>query len=371
MNVQAKITPANSPNTSTGSSLDGQAIQGMVIESAVRIGLLVVLVLTCLAIVKPFITLILWGAILAVAFNPIIEKLTVSLDGKQKLASTLFTLVLLAGLLIPTIIIASSSFETAGNTVEQIEAGTLKVPPPTKSVSEWPIIGKPIYKLWAASSHNLEAVMAKYKKEVAATAAWLLGTLGSTLGGILQFAFSIVIAGVFLATSKSCSHGLARLSTRFFGEQGERFIGLTTGTIRSVAQGVVGIAIIQALLSAVGLFVAGVPMAGIWAVLVLLLAIMQLPPIIGLVPGILYMFSSTSTTAAVIFLVWSIFAGSCDTFLKPLLLGRGVEVPMLVILLGAIGGMMFAGIIGLFVGSVVLALGYQLFVEWIDRGLES
>jgi predicted PurR-regulated permease PerM len=143
---------------------------------------------------------------------------------------------------------------------------------------------------------------------------------------------------------------------------------LASKTVRSVAQGVLGVALIQSLLAGVGLLAAGVPGAGLWALLVLLLAIVQLPPILILAPIILYVFSVSSTTVAVIFMIWSILVSMSDAFLKPLLLGRGVEVPMLIILVGAIGGMIYSGIIGLFVGAVVLALGYELFRVWLEEG---
>jgi predicted PurR-regulated permease PerM len=161
------------------------------------------------------------------------------------------------------------------------------------------------------------------------------------------------------------------LASRLTGERGEEFAMLATKTVRSVAQGVLGVALIQCLLAGVGLLAAGVPGAGLWALLVLLLAIVQLPPILILAPIIVYVFSVSSTTVAVIFMIWSIAVSMSDAFLKPLLLGRGVQVPMLIILVGAIGGMIHSGIIGLFVGAVVLALGYELFKAWLQEGQQT
>jgi predicted PurR-regulated permease PerM len=145
---------------------------------------------------------------------------------------------------------------------------------------------------------------------------------------------------------------------------------LAGATVQSVTRGILGVAVIQSLLAGVGMLVVGVPAAGLWALLVLLLAVIQLPPLLVLAPVIVYVFSTSSTVAAVVFAVWSVFVGMSDTFLKPVLMGRGVDVPMLVIFMGAIGGFMLDGIIGLFVGAVVLALGYTLFTAWLQETAE-
>jgi predicted PurR-regulated permease PerM len=150
------------------------------------------------------------------------------------------------------------------------------------------------------------------------------------------------------------------------GEHGSLLADLAEATVRSVTRGILGVALIQALLSGVGLLVAGVPGAGIWAVLCLLLAVMQLPILLVLLPIAIYVFSYASTVGAVAFLVWSIAVGVSDTFLKPMLLGRGIDVPMLIIFVGAIGGFITTGIIGLFLGSIVLAVSYKLFLVWLE-----
>jgi predicted PurR-regulated permease PerM len=184
---------------------------------------------------------------------------------------------------------------------------------------------------------------------------------------ILQFVISIIISGVLLVNAGVGGKAAQAVLSRVAGEQGETLANLAGATIRSVVQGVLGIAVIQAVLAGAGLVAAGVPVAGLWALMVLVLAIVQLPPILVLGPIIVYVFSIHETTPAVIFMLWSILVSLSDTFLKPLLLGRGVEVPMLVILLGAIGGMMMSGIIGLFIGPVVLSISYKIFFSWIQN----
>jgi predicted PurR-regulated permease PerM len=183
-----------------------------------------------------------------------------------------------------------------------------------------------------------------------------------------MFVVSIIIAGAFLVYGRSGSDAVAKVTGRVLGARvGREFVELASATIRSVAQGVLGVALIQSILAGIGLMLIGVPYAGVWAALVLLLAIVQLPPILVLGPIIVYVFSFAETVPAVIFMIWSLIVSVSDGFLKPLFLGRGMDIPMLVILLGAIGGMILSGIIGLFVGAVVLAVGYSLFMAWVDQ----
>ena len=146
---------------------------------------------------------------------------------------------------------------------------------------------------------------------------------------------------------------------------------LADGTVQSVTRGILGTALIQAFLAGIGMLVAGVPAFGLWTLLVLLLAVVQLPTLIVLVPIIFWVFGSSSTGLAVLFAIWSLAVGLSDNILKPLLLGRGSDVPMFVIFIGAIGGFMRAGIIGLFVGAVVLAVGHELFKWWLENAPES
>jgi predicted PurR-regulated permease PerM len=186
--------------------------------------------------------------------------------------------------------------------------------------------------------------------------------------GVLQFIVSFIIAAVFLMNAEGAGKAMRRLANRLTAEQGDELLDMSVSTIRSVAVGVIGIAFIQAMLGGLGMMFAGVPAAGLLAIVILVLAIAQLPPLLVLGPVAFYVFSAESTTVATIFLIWSVLVSFSDAVLKPLFLGRGVDVPMLVILLGAIGGMITSGIVGLFVGAIVLALGYKLLRAWIQLG---
>ncbi len=150
------------------------------------------------------------------------------------------------------------------------------------------------------------------------------------------------------------------------GEKGNNFSDLSVATIRSVVQGVIGIAVIQTVFLSLGMYLVDMPAAGVFSIIVLLVAIMQLPPALIMIPIIIYVFSYADTTPAIIFAIWSIAWSAADSFLKPMFLGKGVDIPMLVVLLGSIGGMMLAGPVGLFVGSVILALAYKIFIAMLE-----
>ena len=351
----------NSPENSSNST-------ALAVEIAIRLGLIFAILAWCLQILTPFISLILWGAIIAVALYGPFLKLVGKLGGKEKLAVTLIVVIGIAIILVPVISLSSSMVDGATKLGTQVSEGSIHIAPPPEYVKEWPIVGEKTYNLWLQSSQNLRSVLEKYPHQLAAVGKKMLGAAAGVGAGVLQFIVSFLIAAVFLLSAESARTNMLRLANRLTADQGEELLDMSVSTIRSVAVGVIGIAFIQAVLGGLGMMFAGVPAAGLLAIVILVFAIAQLPPLLVLGPVAFYVFSAESTTVAMIFLVWSILVSFSDAVLKPLFLGRGVDVPMLVILLGAIGGMISSGIVGLFVGAIVLALGYKLFGAWIAWG---
>jgi len=349
-------------------ALEQKSVTTQAIEIAIRLGVIFLILTWCLQILTPFIGLIAWGAIIAVAIYKPFLKLVDKLGGRKKLAVTLIVVVSIAAILLPVISLSSSMVESATSIGNEISTGKVNITPPSESVREWPLIGEKTYAFWHQASVDLSALLEKYPNQLATIGKNMLGAAKSVGAGVLQFIISMLIAAAFLSSADSASAVMRRLATRLAGEHGGPLLTLSTATIRSVAVGVIGIAFIQALLGGLGMMFAGVPAAGLLAVVILILAIAQLPPILVLLPVILYVFSVESTTVSVIFMIWSIVVSMSDAVLKPMLLGRGVDAPMLVILLGAIGGMITSGIVGLFIGAVILALGYKLFQAWIEWG---
>ncbi len=331
------------------------------IYTALRISFIALLLIWSFLIIRPFIMLVLWGIIIAVAIYPFFKKLAKKIGGREKLAAIIITLIGLSILIVPSIFLIDSTVESLGNFSEQMEAGVVQIPPPSEDVADWPVIGKPVYEGWMLISTNLEAAIIKFAPQIKQFAPKVL-SLATNLGTtILLFIISIIIAGALFTQAKSAKKAARSIFETLIGKQGENFAELSVSIIRSVVQGILGIAVIQSLAGGIGMWAIGIPGAGLWALIILFLAIMQLPPILILGPIAVYSFSIADTTPAVIFTVWCLIVSMSDAFLKPLLLGRGVDVPMLAVLLGAIGGMIMSGIIGLFVGAVVLAISYKIF----------
>ena len=336
-----------------------------IIESAIKISLLAFMLFWCFQIIKPFISLILWGGILAVALYPACILIKNKTGKSTGFSSVIISVILLSIIIVPMAMLSSSMIDTGAEISKNFSNGSFEVPPPSESVREWPLIGERVYGTWDMFNRSLNEAAEHFKPQIKEIGKWVI-TLSTNTGlTLLLFIASIILSAVLMVNAVSIKTTSIKIAERLTKHQGEDHVNLSIATIRSVAQGVIGIAIIQAALSAPALLLMDVPAAGIWALAILILAIVQLPAIIIIAPIIFYVFSVADSTSAIIFSVYLLLVGFSDTFLKPLLLGRGVDVPMLVILIGAIGGMIFSGIVGLFTGAVVLALGYTLVHVWI------
>ena len=348
-------------------------ISRKMIDLFIRVGLIGFLVVRCYQIFQPFMGLILWSVILAVALYPLHTLIASKMGGRNGRAAIALVLVILLSVFIPTMLLAFSFADSTTILVKQVQSGALQVPAPNQSVAGWPLVGGKLYALWSAAHTDFGALVAKYEPKIAVITKQLLGYAASAGTGILMFLVALILAGIWMAYGSSGHSAAKAIAMRMAGaERGEALVALSTETIRAVASGVIGIACIQALLLGAGFILVGIPAAGILALVVLVLGIVQIPAALVALPTIIYVFySNESTTVAVMFAVYALVAGSVDNILKPLVLGRGVDAPMPVILLGALGGMASRGIIGLFVGSVLLALGYQLFMAWVYREKET
>ena len=340
---------------------DKESYYNRSVYSALRIGFIALLLIWSFLIIKPFILLMLWGIIIAVALYPVFEKLARKLGERKKLAATIITVVGLSILLVPSVLLIDSAVDGIKSFADKMDTGTFSIKPPSEKVADWPVIGKSVYETWMLASKNLDATIIKFRPQLKELAPKVLSGTSHLVTTLLLFVISIIIAGALFTQAKSAKKAAGSIFETLIGKQGKSFADLTIGIIRSVVQGILGIAVIQSLLGGIGMWVIGIPGAGLWAIIILFFAIMQLPPILVLGPVAIYSFTIADITPAIIFTIWSLFVSVSDAFLKPLLLGRGVDVPMLAVLLGAIGGMIMSGIIGLFVGSVVLAITYKVF----------
>ncbi len=337
------------------------------IESALKIGLIFIILLISFMIFKPFIVLLTWGAIIAIAFYPIQKRLSKWFNNKNNLAATILTLVLLSILIVPAIMFVNAVVDNASSIVTGIKNGSINIPPPNESLRNWPLIGTPIYDFWSMTSTNLKTTFIEFQPEIGKVVKWIAGSVKALMGSVAIFFIALIISGAFIAKADVLYKFAVSLAEKFVGNNGKDMIDNSVGTVQSVVKGVIGVALIQALLIGVGFWFADVPAASILTLIVFILALIQIPSIVVVLPVIVYVFSAESTIIAIVFTIYEMIAGLSDNVLKPLLLGRGVKIPMLVILIGSIGGMILMGMIGLFVGSVVFALAYQIFINWLDE----
>ncbi len=354
-----------------GIEMTKDEIVRLAIEIAVKLVILGVVLFWAFMILKPFLVMVIWAVIIAVTLWPLIMKLENRFQGKRTLIVVFVTLTAVLTLLVPAYILSDSIIVSSQHIAQQLKEGTLEMPLPSKSVAAWPLVGEEIYLFWNEVATNLEETLRQYQPQLLEYGGKIVSALGSGVGALLQFVIALVIAAVFLSKSDESVNVYYAISRHLMGERGVEWAQLSALTVRSVVQGVIGIAVIQGALSLIGLLVVGVPLAALWAMLIFFFAVIQLPTVIILGPIVLYVFTITDTMPAVIFAIYAVIIGLSDNVLKPLLLGRGVDIPMLVILLGAIGGMLLSGIIGLFTGAVVLALAYKLFMSWLETEMND
>ena len=342
----------------------------LAIEIAIRLGMLAIVLYISYLIVKPFLGIVIWGIIIAVAISPLINALEKRFGSRKKVIIG-FTITVIAAMLIPTIMLSDTVIKESQVLVHFIQDGNVTVPPPTEQVKEWPLIGEKVYSFWDDASHNLKATLEPFHDKINKIAKKLLSALGSGLGTVFMFIGSFIIAAAFLLGRDKSVQFYNNILRRIVGEKGDEWAMLSALTIRSVVTGVIGVAVIQAFLALVGLVLMGVPFAVVLSLGIMFLTIIQIPALLIIGPVIAYVFSQGTGTSEIIFTIYMLIVGASDGVLKPILMGRGVDIPMLVILIGAIGGMLLMGMIGLFIGAVIFALSYKLFELWIAEVKED
>ena len=338
------------------------------LDIAIRLGLLGLFVYWSLQIIGPFVMVVVWSVILTVATYPVYSWLEVRLGRRGGLAALLITLFGFVIILGPAAALAISLFDSVQVLATGLKDGTLTIPPPSESVRDWPLIGEKLYDLWTLAATNLIALLGSYSSVILNVGGPFLGKVAGLGGGLLMCVASVLIAGFLYRPGPVLAQATRRFATRIVGDRGEFFVNLAGATIRNVSRGVIGISLLQALLAGVGLMLAGVPGAGLIALGVLILGIVQIGPGILLIPVIIWVWTAMDTTTALIFTLFIVPVAFMDNFLKPIVMARGLTTPMLVIFIGVIGGTLAHGLVGLFIGPIVLAVFYELLVAWVDAG---
>jgi predicted PurR-regulated permease PerM len=345
-----------------------QSAKFPLIDTILRIVVLFLLMAWCIGIILPFIEPVIWGAIIAVALHPFFGRVKRWLGNRNMLAAVMVTLLLFVILLLPTALLVKSLVEGIQSLATQFREQSLVVPPPDPSVARWPLIGKPVSEIWLLASQSIESAITTYREPLSKLGMTIIGPLGGFGRGLLMFFVSVIIAGVFLVKADASAAFVRKLVHRLAGERSDEMLPVTGATIRNVAKGILGVAFFQFLITGTVFVLANVPFPGLWAFAVLVIAILQLPSVIVILPVIIYLFSVKEVGVAILWTIALLAIGLSDNVLKPLLMGQHSTVPMLVIFLGAIGGFIFSGLIGLFTGAIVLSVGYNLMVHWIGEG---
>ena len=336
-----------------------------IIQLAIRLGLLALLLLWTFVLIRPFVPILAWSVVLAVALYPLFSWLARVLGGRPRTAAAILTIINLGVVIGPATWLGLNAVEGVRELAAELTAGEWVVPSPPEQVRNWPLIGPQFYEFWNQASSNIRAVLREIAPQMKPLAGIMLSLAGNAGMGTIKFLLSVAVAGFLFPHAPGLVGAGRGFLSRIVPEQSEHFLDLAGTTIRAVSQGVIGVAVIQSLLAGVGFKLAGIPGAGLLAFAVMLLSIVQIGAALVLLPVIVWIWIDKDFTAAVLLTSFLCIVGVLDNVLKPLVMGRGLTTPTLVIFIGVIGGTLAHGIVGLFIGPIILSVAWELTVAWI------
>ena len=318
-------------------------------------------------ILLPFITSIIWAAMIVISTWPLMLKVQSRLRDRRSLATLVMTLSLLMVVFLPLLSAVLSIVGHADEIVGRVRSlTTLSVPSPPEWLGRIPMAGPKLADRWhqyaALNPDELSARLAPYARQAIG---WFVAMSGSVAKLFVQFLLTVFISAIFYQRGDEAADWLCRFSRRIAGHHGEQALLLAGRAIRAVAFGVVGTAVIQAILAGLGLAVSGVPAIGILTTLVFIVCLAQLGPMPVLIPTVIWLFWKDQTAWGIALGAWTLFLGAIDNVITPWLMKKGVDLPMLLVFTGVVGGLIVFGIIGLFIGPVVLAVIYTLVNVWL------
>jgi len=338
-----------------------------VIQLAIRLGMLAFLIYWAFVVVRPFVPILAWSVILAVALYPVFAWLTKVLGGRPRLAAAIITIVNLGIVIGPATWLGLNAVEGIKEFAGGLSADGLKISSAPARIKDWPLFGPQLYELWDYVSTNLRAVLHDITPHLKPLASKMLELAGNASVGVVKFLLSVGIAGFLFIHGLQLLTAGRRFLSRIAPDQGEHFVELAGATIRAVSQGVIGVAIVQSLLAGLVFKLADISSAGVLAFLVLLLSIVQIGAAVVVLPVIVWVWMDKDLTTALLLTVSLVFVGLIDNILKPLVMGRGLRTPTLVIFIGVIGGTLAHGIVGLFIGPIILSVAWELMMAWISQ----
>jgi predicted PurR-regulated permease PerM len=318
-------------------------------------------------VVQPFLAATVWATTLVIATWPLMVRTQNVVGGKRWLAVLIMTTGLLLIVLLPLSFAIAAIIAHSNRIVALIVAlPDFRLPQPPDWLGNVPMIGDAAVLQWqTAADSGLRDLAHQITPYVGTISQWFVGAAGSVGGLFVHLLLTIAIATVLYATGERAMDWCIRFGQRLAGERGEEIVRLAGMAIRSVALGVVVTAVAQSLVAGIGLWLAGVPQAGVLSAAILLLCIAQLGPTLVMVPAVIWLFVVGATWAGIVLVVFTVLAVGLDSVLRPVLIKRGAKLPLLLILTGVIGGLLAFGLLGLFLGPVVLAVTYTLLQHWI------
>jgi predicted PurR-regulated permease PerM len=335
------------------------------LEVTIKVGLVIGLIYLCYLIIHPFLLLALWSVIIAVTVYPMHKSLGKAIKNHFKTSAILITALMLLILIVPIAILGTNMAEAVMWALKMAESKQPILPAPPPEVESWPIIGSTLFNLWQDAYQNMVGFAQAHSDQLVEGFKWLLKALTGAGFGLVLFLGSIIVSGLLLIFADKATPFIFILAERLMGKLGQKAVEDATATVKSVVKGILGIAFLQSVMAGLGFLVAGVPGAGLWAFLGFLLCIVQIGIGPVVIPVLIWVFFKMSLTTFILLAIWSAIILVIDNILKPILLGRKSPAPMVVVFLGAIGGFIYFGIIGLFAGAVILSLGYNLFLIWL------
>jgi predicted PurR-regulated permease PerM len=324
-------------------------------------------------IMRPFLLALIWATMIVVATWPIMLRLQAWLGGKRSLAVAIMTVSLLLVFIAPLLLAIGTILSYSDQMVNWAKGfATYALPPPPGWAGKLPVVGSKLNEAWqeiaAVGPGGLRERLAPHTGAIVKWFAERAGSLGMMF---VQFLLTVAIAAVLFYGGERVAHAMRRFARRLAGQRGEDVAILAAQTIRSVALGIVLTAFIQSLVAGIGFVVAGVPAPVLLAAVIFILALAQLPAFLVMGPAVFWLYWKGDPVWGTVLLVWTIVVGSIDNVVRPLLIRKGVDLPLLLILTGVIGGLIAFGILGLFIGPVVLAVTYRLLEAWVvseERG---
>jgi len=320
-------------------------------------------------VLRPFLPAVVWATTIVVASWPLMRQIQRRLWNRRSLAVAAMTIALLLVLIVPLALAINTIVDNADRIKGWVDAlATMKIPPPPAAVRALPLIGDSIATAWeqavASGAHDLAARLAPYAGGVVA---WFVSQVGGLGLMTLQFLLTVIIAAVMFAQGEAAAARVMRFARRLAGPQGEAVVRLAAQAIRGVALGVVVTALVQAFLGGLGLAAAGIPFATILTAVMFVLCLAQLGPLLVLLPAVIWLYWEGHSVLGTALLLWTLAVGSLDNLLRPLLIRRGADLPLLLIIAGVVGGLIAFGFVGIFIGPVVLAVAHTLLDAWTSE----